>query len=537
MNYLQKKKLAFMSIVNQIKGFIRTISGAFPLTLTDCVDNKSITNYSIHGNSMQDGVPTPDAPIEVESVGELTRNLITANDGYIHKISENSYIKYETETQVFTIQGHGLLTHVYFPETIPSGTTTSIFAEIINDDYEIVKGELTIGGYGVSPSWQNVLNFSATSAKKQSGVYTITADINRICIFVDANADVKNVKVRITYAVCDTALTEYEPYGYKIPITVSGKNIANFSIVSNQYNVKTEKIAPNIFKVTKSNNDAVAYGQIETYLEIGKTYTLFRMSESEKPIGNIPAWKEYNAGGVYNYMTPTYFTFTATQEKFILGLYPNQSADLKGLEATFTFMLVEGSYTSTTFPDYEPYHESISTNIYLDEPLRKVGDYADYIDFENGKVIRQVLEESFDGSESWYLWETALNNHVKYALGNVTPILNGGGDIKVLSNMFMHSTTYEKDTMNAYRFPDIRGWIAATVDVETFPNVEDFKNFLSTQSNVNKPLKVYFAMPKKETPLTLPIIPTFKGTSIISVDTTIQPSNAEIEYYSNAKER
>ena len=34
----------------------------------------------------------------------------------------------------------------------------------------------------------------------------------------------------------------------------------------------------------------------------------------------------------------------------------------------------------------------------------------------------------------------------------------------------------------------------------------------------------------------LPTIPTFKGTSIITADTTIQPSNAEITYYSTAKE-
>ena len=47
------------------------------------------------------------------------------------------------------------------------------------------------------------------------------------------------------------------------------------------------------------------------------------------------------------------------------------------------------------------------TKIYLDEPLRKIGDYADYIDFKNQKVIRKVkvvddtgtltLEESYQG--------------------------------------------------------------------------------------------------------------------------------------------
>ena len=40
-------------------------------------------------------------------------------------------------------------------------------------------------------------------------------------------------------------------------------------------------------------------------------------------------------------------------------------------------MIEEG----TTLSNYESYVEPKTTNIYLDEPLRKVGDYADYIDF------------------------------------------------------------------------------------------------------------------------------------------------------------
>ena len=71
MNYLQKKKLAFMSIVNKVKGFIRTITGALPLTLEGCVDGKSIIDYTLYGQSVQDGTPTPEMPIEVESVGEF----------------------------------------------------------------------------------------------------------------------------------------------------------------------------------------------------------------------------------------------------------------------------------------------------------------------------------------------------------------------------------------------------------------------------------------------------------------------------------
>lgn len=69
MNYLQRKKLAFMSIVNRIKGFVRTITGTPPLVLPDCVGDDLI-NYTISGNSVQDGTPAPDNPVEIESVGE-----------------------------------------------------------------------------------------------------------------------------------------------------------------------------------------------------------------------------------------------------------------------------------------------------------------------------------------------------------------------------------------------------------------------------------------------------------------------------------
>ena len=45
----------------------------------------------------------------------------------------------------------------------------------------------------------------------------------------------------------------------------------------------------------------------------------------------------------------------------------------------------------TTMPtSFEPYISPVTTNIFLDEPLRKVGDYADYVDFEKQKIVRNV---------------------------------------------------------------------------------------------------------------------------------------------------
>ena len=70
MSYLQRKKLAFMSIVNRIKGFVRSAVGTFSLNLSDCVDRSSLINLSVSGNTAQSGTPSPDNPVEVKGVGD-----------------------------------------------------------------------------------------------------------------------------------------------------------------------------------------------------------------------------------------------------------------------------------------------------------------------------------------------------------------------------------------------------------------------------------------------------------------------------------
>ena len=49
-------------------------SGVPPLTLTKC-KGVDLLDYKIYGESVQNGEPTPTTPIEVESVGDKTKNL------------------------------------------------------------------------------------------------------------------------------------------------------------------------------------------------------------------------------------------------------------------------------------------------------------------------------------------------------------------------------------------------------------------------------------------------------------------------------
>lgn len=81
--------------------------------------------------------------------------------------------------------------------------------------------------------------------------------------------------------------------------------------------------------------------------------------------------------------------------------YPASQENWDSIMDAFEINLVEGSYHSENIPEYTPYGkyripikltnengESTTTNIYLDEPLRKVEDSADYIDFKTKKVVR-----------------------------------------------------------------------------------------------------------------------------------------------------
>lgn len=258
MTYLQRKKLAFMSIANRIKGFVRTVSGALPLTLHDCADNNSIINYTIDGNSVQNGTPTPENPIEVESVGE-----------------------YDEET-----------------------------------------GK------------------------------------------------------------------------YKIPVVCSD-------------------------------------GQ-----------------------GNC-----------------------------------------------------------------------VTKNIYLDEPLRKIGNYADYVDFENQKVVRQVYCEKLNSTNLREMEQGTTSRFCKPVSKLILSSYRGG-----LSNCFKISATKYNDSLSnneAMLSPSAK-YIYIRCDEFT---LDEYKQLLDSED-----VLIYYVMVEEEIPITLPKLPTFKGTTIYSTDTQVQPSNMSATYYATSKE-
>jgi len=201
-----------------------------------------------------------------------------------------------------------------------------------------------------------------------------------------------------------------------------------------------------------------------------------------------------------------------------------------------SIFLTEGVYTVSTMPEYEPYGykvpvkvDEITHNIYLDEPLRKVGEYADYIDFSNQCVVRNVRCLSLDGSDDEVIVLQSTNS---YGISNF--YLDGLSDMAlsedcVMCNRLSRQTTNVANTMTeGFRFVITTStYPYMRISSERVSTVADFRAWLS--DNV-----VSFAYATNAPiiePIELPKIPTGKGTINITVGTDVHPYSVVWQYY------
>ena len=550
MNYLQKKKLAFMSIVNQIKGFIRTIIGALPLTLEGCVDENSIIDYKIYGQSVQDGEPTPDNPIEVESVGEKTVNLFNID-------SINGLANFDSQLNGYYSILDGVIQSkfgVYGSYTFFQCNVKTLAAGqyVLRCDVSYESGGSVYCGLGftdktkiytftkVAPSeWTTIsYEFELTEDKEIFGIQLQGA--GNAENFKDVKCYFKNVM--LCKKSDDTGV--YEPYGkYKIPVTVSGRNLFDEVEASNVNN----------WTITSTTGDQAVY---DLYLPSG-TYTFTNTYIGLPTNSNYSIQIRSAEGTLLRYVctqaqvvSDSVVTRTLSDgEHLRISIYvPGGNGARNLIPRLFTeciskVLIYEGTYTSTDIPDYEPYHEPITTNIYLDEPLRKVGDYADYVDFGNGKVVREVgVGDLTTVADPWIGLVNTPNQNGYYANYYLTNTLadgkmSKGSNLRGYSNFLPCNTTaigWNKWNSEQVRFGQDNTAIYI-ITANQMATKADLRGYISNNGEFT-PYIYYILETPTEQSISLPTIPTFKGTSIVSTDTTIQPSNAEIEYYSNAKE-
>lgn len=157
--------------------------------------------------------------------------------------------------------------------------------------------------------------------------------------------------------------------------------------------------------------------------------------------------------------------------------------------------------------------------IYLSEPLRKIGDYADEIDFKAGTVTRRIKEYVVTGAESdWYT----------YNLSHYRPFSDEHGIIystDVLCNRFRYSKSISPNMGEC-----VKGANANILfKFDNGGKLNDFKAWLAQLYAYGTPMIVYRTILNPPTePITAPTILTINGQNTLMVDTTVQPSSVSI---------
>lgn len=156
-------------------------------------------------------------------------------------------------------------------------------------------------------------------------------------------------------------------------------------------------------------------------------------------------------------------------------------------------------------------NEFYTTSIYLDEPLRKIGEYADYIDFKNKKVVRNVNQKTFTKDSNWALSKATNNFYVNESIENSKESI-------ILCN-------YQKSTSLAVGSENIFISDTSKLNFQTKKinfTVDDLKNWLSDKELIiNFPLKN-----ATEENINLPQI----NGNTIKILTKTSPSNIEVTY-------
>ena len=105
------------------------VNGDSPLTLHNS-HGQNLTNYKIYGNSIQNGTPTPEAPIEVESVGDKTVNLFNPSYNFSGYNAYGLTIDYLEDEDCFLINGTAAFTRDYADRWINIPITKGEFFSI-----------------------------------------------------------------------------------------------------------------------------------------------------------------------------------------------------------------------------------------------------------------------------------------------------------------------------------------------------------------------------------------------------------------------
>ena len=201
------------ALIGKVSGELLHVDDAFP---------SPVREFVVYGNSVQDGTPTPDAPVPIESVSELSvvsagKNLIPYP--YFSKSKVESGIEYTdngdgsisvegTNTSsagaTFDIMG-SIYNSAYI--TFPAGTYKAYVKESISNNYAMYLSIRRDTYYG-----EEMLDGGGKFSGKMSWIFTLS-EPTILFIRIGVNSKKTVVKTTVNVSLCASEDTDpYYPY-------------------------------------------------------------------------------------------------------------------------------------------------------------------------------------------------------------------------------------------------------------------------------------------------------------------------------------
>ena len=374
-------------------------------------------------------------------------------------------------------------------------------AQIVKGDFhpaKLYKGDKKIAGY-----------------KKETfeGEGTVTLEncyndkLHNACIFGNSlQESVPSPEEPVEIKSVGDLVTEGE-YSGKYRISATAKNTENLF----------DKNNPNILNVTVSAEKYISPHSVSRFVWIeikpDTTYKVTKLPQHTICALSSKEPKEYDfvdARYTVSELGGAMAEFTITSEEnhryLLVGIVASSGGGYSEQEMIDSLVIQSDSSGGYSF------------NIYLGEPLRKVGNYEDYIDFENKKVIRNTNSKAFAGTENWLRENYRLYTQV----GRKTDIFSD--EINCISNRFnSYSWTdlYKNSFLTSKKIGVAlqSGSYICVTPAQVMPSIEEWKEQLSAWDEEGAPLTVIYADTVREESIDLPELPTFRGTTIYEIDT------------------
>ena len=361
MNFKRFNGSTWETVQHKIYGSGTDSLTAFPAMIQAA--GEPLTDYTILGNTVQNGTPTPENPVVVQSCVDRTAQLIPypfyTESGTVNGIE-------------WTVYGDGRVT--------ATGTTTkgtNLYFINASSGFSLKAGTYTMKFYGnknrkilLRDIDNNVVlaSISGTTTEKEV-TFTLESDSGACSLYFNepTTGAVFNIDGYLMLNEGSTALP-YEPYGYKIPIAV---NDTEYPIYLGQVEA-TRKIKKLVLTGEESWTASTAWKSTNTSV----FYTT--VSGANNQDNNV------------RYVVSDRFISSSRNE------VNSGDTDMIGLSARNALTIRISDNIATTLTEFQTYLSTQYTNGtpvtvwyvlaapetgIVNEPLMKIGNYADTISF------------------------------------------------------------------------------------------------------------------------------------------------------------